>query len=159
MDNGSSEIIEVLHIPTCKVTYHVTNWRAYTTQILDQLQRVDSLSIYSSILEAKGINQSQIDQATKGLSPPCVDANVGLITVSKHPQSVGMAVNAASSKFSTPDLASAMLCMIVTWASDMVQIDTIMPVPCHSHHKLVQLISGMPLNFSAARGLVALYAD
>ncbi|KAF8321433.1 uncharacterized protein EI90DRAFT_3020318 [Cantharellus anzutake] len=109
MDNGSSEIIEALHIPTFKVTYHATNQRAYTTQILDQLQHVDSLSIYSSILEAKGINQSQIDQATKGLSPPCMDANVSLITVSKHPQSVRMAVNAASSKFSTPDLASAML--------------------------------------------------
>ncbi|KAF8341359.1 uncharacterized protein EI90DRAFT_2904901, partial [Cantharellus anzutake] len=42
LDNGSSEITEALHIPTCKVTYHATNRRGFTTQILDQLQRIDS---------------------------------------------------------------------------------------------------------------------
>ncbi|KAF8314119.1 uncharacterized protein EI90DRAFT_2874305, partial [Cantharellus anzutake] len=43
LDNGSSEITEALHIPTCKVTYHATNRRGFTTQILNQLQRIDSL--------------------------------------------------------------------------------------------------------------------
>ncbi|KAF8325142.1 uncharacterized protein EI90DRAFT_2932730, partial [Cantharellus anzutake] len=38
MDNGSSEITESLHIPTCKVTYQSTNKKAHTIQILDQLQ-------------------------------------------------------------------------------------------------------------------------
>jgi len=36
------------------------NRKGYTTQILDQLQCVDSLFIFASILESKGINSSMM---------------------------------------------------------------------------------------------------
>jgi hypothetical protein len=119
LDNGSSEITEALHIPTCKVTYHATNRRGFTTQILDQLQHIDSLSIYSLILESKGISQSPPSNhhggrtysengITRGLSPRS-GSNAAVITISKHPQSAGMAISMASSKFSALDLVSAML--------------------------------------------------
>ncbi len=50
MDNGSSEVIEALHIPHCKVTYCSTNKKGYTLQILDQLHCFNSLHIFASIL-------------------------------------------------------------------------------------------------------------
>jgi len=60
MDNGSSKITEVLHVPNCKVTYQSTSQKGYTTQILDQLQHIDSLHLFASILKGIGVNSGPI---------------------------------------------------------------------------------------------------